>query len=120
MFDKHTSFVKSTGYLYLSGKGINHELVYLSKSFPCKENTTFTPTQEQCEVFRRLIDAYKSLKDKKKLLIKQTESTLIALSTSKRVAEQFPELTEYLNKLDSGKLVPVPNIEGLKKELRSE
>lgn len=119
MFEKYPSYIKKTNYLYISGKGLNHESVYLSKSFPSKESVAFQPTEKECDNFRRLIDNSENLRNKKRELINQTEAALITLSTSKRVSEQFPELMDYLNKLDNGKLTPVANIEELKKELKS-
>ncbi len=119
-FAKHKSYVNETSYIQVSGKGINYERVNLSKSFPSKGyNNSVLPTDKECEKFRVLIDNKKTLEKSKDELYRRTEQALLQLSTSKRVAEQFPELTDYLNKLDNGKLVPVANIEQLKKELRT-
>ena len=121
VFEKHRDFMRSTNSFQVYGNGLNGEQFKLSKSMPGKgDYTNIQPTEKECEKLKTLFYQIKDLKKAKEDLQRRTERALISLSTTKKVADQFPELKDFLARAESNKFLPIPNLEQLKKDLKNK
>lgn len=120
-YEKSPEYIRKTGGFYVSGNGFVYSMIHLSKSLPSKsEYPTIIPSDKDCEALKVLLERVDELKKNRDDLMKRSERAILDLSSTKRVATEFPELSDYLKRLDSGKFLPVPNLEELKKELKSK
>lgn len=100
LWKKHSEYMKSNNDIRICGHGFDNRQVALTGSYPCEDTSWHKKmdiTKEQAVELHKLDAKKEKLNDKYKTTQKEIEGTLLALGTTKRVLEQFPEAAAHLD-----------------------
>lgn len=107
--DSCRNYIKKTTSFYINGMGFNNRYISIKTAVP-DTNNNLSPTAAEAKVLQKLYDKLEDAKEKRKQTGIELTATLLGLGTTKRVAEQLPDLIPYLpdNKKNSMGIMCVP------------
>jgi len=93
--DSCRNYIKKTTSFYINGMGFNNQWVTIKVAIPDTSNK-LSPTAAEAKVLQKLYDKLQDTEDKLDSTKIELTATLLGLGTTKRVAEQLPDLIPYL------------------------
>lgn len=125
MFNKYPSYFSTSSTVYPKGPGLGyntHESAtkQLPKNTGGGNSCTIELTAEEAETLKALMNAREDAKKYMDDLVRETTNSILALGTSKRVAEHFPQAANLLPETPAKTLALIPNLEGLTKKLKNQ
>jgi hypothetical protein len=110
--------------IYFSGFGFNHENVSVDKKVIRNEygsTCKLILTQEIAETLKRAQIAHKKAKEDYENLKQEIVNALLALGTTKRISEKFPDAIKYLPTSASGVcLALIPDLDKLSNKIKNQ
>ena len=107
LFKTNPDYVITTSSVYADGNGFNRESISLSKALPSVSgyNTRITLSAAQADKLVKAKRKFEKAKEDYEVLLRETQSALLALKTEKNVRENLPEAVPFLPPPMSNSLV---------------
>lgn len=114
VWEKHPNYVKASTSVKMIGTGIvnKYRSTALRKKYPSTDGygnyVELQLNTQQANAVVKLMNKQETLKEKKKITKETLQSTLLSLTTWKKVLAEFPELQSYAPKEEKTGLMHIP------------
>lgn len=117
LYAKHPAYFKKINNINVTGKGLNHQQIYLSKNLPCTEtySKTVLVDDENAAILSDLFNKKEALHTEIEKLEQEIEQALLSLVTYAKISQEFKEAVPFLPFKEKNELVV--NIQDIRKKL---
>ena len=121
----HPGYISTSSTIYLEGPGMGHNAYEnIGKNLPRNSGGGSTVrmvlTTKEAEALKKLQHARTDAKKKWEDLLQETTNSIMALGSSKRVAEHFPQAANLIPDTPAKTMALIPNLEGLTNKLKNQ